>query len=241
MNATKKIILLSGKAGSGKDFFYNSLQEFYKEGFGGTKRYAFADQLKEFCTNVFDWDGKKDEEGRQLLITVGTYIFRGYWNFTENGIYDTAKKLIDNVQYKSKDKLDFKEKSYAVLNKIDKFYGYKDYTVLDLYNKCYEYITKPDKNYWINIVKKKIIEDFEEYDLFVITDCRFKNEIKQMKKFFEDKCEVVNLRIVNNGVDGINDISETELDNESFDYVIENDYVYDNFRNKVKDFLKLLL
>lgn len=67
-----KIILISGKARHGKD----SLATFMKE---DLERYNkkvliahYADLLKFICINYFNWDGKKNIEGRQLLQYVGT-------------------------------------------------------------------------------------------------------------------------------------------------------------------------
>ncbi len=43
----------------------------------------FADLLKFICKNYFDWDGKKNDNGRELLQYVGTDVIReikpNYW------------------------------------------------------------------------------------------------------------------------------------------------------------------
>ncbi|HHV13986.1 MAG TPA: hypothetical protein GXX75_27340 [Clostridiales bacterium] len=58
------MVILSGKAGSGKDTCGEYLVSL------GFKRYAFADKLKEIA-RLMGWDGEKDERGRALLQELG--------------------------------------------------------------------------------------------------------------------------------------------------------------------------
>jgi len=62
-----QIVLISGYAGSGKDTFADFLIRYLPD----AKKYAFADSIKEIARKYFDWDGTKDEKGRQLLIGIG--------------------------------------------------------------------------------------------------------------------------------------------------------------------------
>ena len=61
-----KIIMLAGKAGAGKDTSYIVLSKLYKD----TKRYAFADALKDVAYQL-SWDGLKDDKGRRFLQNLG--------------------------------------------------------------------------------------------------------------------------------------------------------------------------
>lgn len=64
----KLLVLVSGKAGSGKDAFVHGLRE---EGMD-FMWLAFADALKDMA-RVTGWDGKKkDERGRRLLQDLGS-------------------------------------------------------------------------------------------------------------------------------------------------------------------------
>ena len=88
----KILILVSGKAQSGKD----SIGEYlvFKYGF---KRYAFADRLKEVAIEL-GWDGEKDFAGRKFLQEFGSVV-RNYdpdtWvNIVLNGI---KKDLPDRI------------------------------------------------------------------------------------------------------------------------------------------------
>jgi septin family protein len=60
------IILVSGKAGSGKTTICEQVAEQCN-----IKKYSFADALKRYCVKEHNWNGIKDDEGRALLQRVG--------------------------------------------------------------------------------------------------------------------------------------------------------------------------
>ena len=62
-----KVILLSGKARSGKDTAADVILKKYN----GIP-FAFADDVKKIAYNHFGWHGEKDELGRKLLQDIGT-------------------------------------------------------------------------------------------------------------------------------------------------------------------------
>lgn len=78
-----KVILISAKARHGKDSTAIILKdEFEKQG----KKVLiahYADLVKYVCKTFFDWNGKKDESGRSLLMRVGTdeirKIYPDFW------------------------------------------------------------------------------------------------------------------------------------------------------------------
>lgn len=71
-----KIICVSGKARHGKDTTAKLLKEYLELADKKVLVTHYADLLKYICKNYFDWDGKKDEKGRQLLQYVGTDVVR---------------------------------------------------------------------------------------------------------------------------------------------------------------------
>lgn len=78
-----KIICISGKARHGKDTAANYMKK--KLELSGKKVLIahYADLLKYICKTIFNWNGVKDENGRQLLQYVGTDVIReqnpDYW------------------------------------------------------------------------------------------------------------------------------------------------------------------
>ena len=72
----KKLILISGKAENGKTLTANILQD-NLESLGYKvviTRYAYY--LKDLAVRYCGWDGKKDNNGRELLQQLGTDIIR---------------------------------------------------------------------------------------------------------------------------------------------------------------------
>lgn len=70
-----KIIALSGKAESGKNFYADLLKQYIESSFNEKVcLIAFADVLKYTAKTYFGWNGEKDEKGRELLQKVGTEL-----------------------------------------------------------------------------------------------------------------------------------------------------------------------
>ena len=71
-----KIILIAGKAQHGKDTVAKILKEELEKGGNKVLITHFAALLKFICKEYFQWNGEKDEKGRQLLQYVGTDCIR---------------------------------------------------------------------------------------------------------------------------------------------------------------------
>lgn len=91
------VVMLSGRAGTGKSTSARILNKIAKkEGLESTVA-SFSSPLKMIATSM-GWDGKKDERGRRLLQRLGTDVGREYdddmwckllFNWIEQGtIYD---------------------------------------------------------------------------------------------------------------------------------------------------------
>ena len=78
-----KVICISGKAGHGKDTAALYLKEQLELGENSVLIAHYGDLVKYVCRTFFDWDGQKNEAGRELLQTIGTDIIRyedpDYW------------------------------------------------------------------------------------------------------------------------------------------------------------------
>lgn len=73
-----KVILISGKAGSGKDTVAEIIKEKLQSAGNKVVITHYADMVKYVCEKFFSWNGVKDERGRHLLQLVGTDIGRRY-------------------------------------------------------------------------------------------------------------------------------------------------------------------
>jgi hypothetical protein len=66
------VVLVSGKAGSGKSTFSDLLESRLLDIAGiSVFRYSFAGPLKFIAKAYIAWDGQKDEKGRKLLQDIG--------------------------------------------------------------------------------------------------------------------------------------------------------------------------
>lgn len=96
-----QLILISGKAGHGKDTLARHLKAAMEEDGKKVLITHYGDLLKYICENFFRWDGMKDEKGRTLLQHVGTDIIRkqepDYWVNFIAGILRMFKNEWDYV------------------------------------------------------------------------------------------------------------------------------------------------
>ena len=78
-----KVVLISGKAGHGKDTFAGFLKDAMERDEKRATIIHYADLLKFICKQFFGWNGEKDEAGRTLLQQIGTDTIRSkdpdYW------------------------------------------------------------------------------------------------------------------------------------------------------------------
>jgi hypothetical protein len=144
-----KIIMLSGKAGSGKDTFFESIKndEFFINDCKGLKilhpkRISFADSLKRLAKE-FGWSGKKDIDGRNFLIVLGQYL--GDEPITEKLKFTDLQRIYETSKYFTKDKL-FWVKS--IESKLEDLNIITDWRMLKEY-----YYLKYIKNYDVTTVR----------------------------------------------------------------------------------------
>lgn len=95
-----KTILLAGEAEHGKTASAILIKE--KLEFLGKKCLIinFADYLKFICKQYFGWNGNKDEQGREILQTVGTDIVRKKSpDFWVEAVINFIKVFSDDYDY----------------------------------------------------------------------------------------------------------------------------------------------
>lgn len=177
-------LVLSGKSGSGKDEFAHMIKDILAAHNKRTIIIHYADVLKYFLKEFYNWDGQKDAIGRSLLQGVGTDQVRAH---------------------------------------------------------------NPD--YWTHVVVDflKAIEGYSDFDVAVIPDGRFENEINIALTTL-DNCYSVRIERTNeDGTPWINPNltedqrkhpSETSLDVFAFDYVVHNDEGLELLKESAETLLK---
>ena len=87
-----KVVMISGKAESGKNFVADVMRRKLEDDGNKVLAVAFGDYVKFLCSTYFGWDGKKDDKGRYLLQHIGTGVFRQYdEDFFANRVVDLIK------------------------------------------------------------------------------------------------------------------------------------------------------
>ena len=77
-----KTLIISGKAGHGKDTVANFMKEVLEKEGNRVIVCHYGDAVKWVIRDYFNWDGQKDERGRSLLQKIGTDVVRAsYPNF----------------------------------------------------------------------------------------------------------------------------------------------------------------
>lgn len=95
------IIPIIGKARNGKDTFAQYLKEGIEERTGKKVLVVrYADYLKFVLEKYYNWNGKKDEEGRTLLQHIGTDICRtNNPDIWVNVVIELVKGLGEDIVY----------------------------------------------------------------------------------------------------------------------------------------------
>lgn len=72
-----KIIVLSGKAKSGKNTVADIISEYYKD---KCIQISFAYYLKQYVKNITNWDGNEETKPRDLLQSIGIDLIKNKIN-----------------------------------------------------------------------------------------------------------------------------------------------------------------
>ena len=95
-----KIILISGKAESGKDTFARFFKLRAEHDNKKVLICHYADLLKFYAEKFYGWDGKKDKKGRELLQYLGTDSIREKDpNFWVNSLRDILSLVKDDFDF----------------------------------------------------------------------------------------------------------------------------------------------
>lgn len=105
-----KILLLSGKAESGKTAVALMVKEILESKGKKVLKIAYGDLVKYICGKYFDWDGQKDIKGREILQQIGTNVIRAkrptYW---VDFVMEFAELFEDEYDYVMVDDLRFRD------------------------------------------------------------------------------------------------------------------------------------
>ncbi len=93
------ILLFSGKARHGKDTSVDYLLSKINKDKERGIRISYGDYLKYVATNIFKWNGEKDDAGRSLLQKIGVDFREKNPNFWVNNAINLVEVLDDSYEY----------------------------------------------------------------------------------------------------------------------------------------------
>lgn len=175
-----KIIMIAGKAQSGKDSCSEILyKEIEKNSNDKVLIIRFADLIKFYLREYFDWDGVKDEHGRELLQYVGTDIVRAkkksYW---ADRVADFIELFCEYFDYVLIPDTRFINEINTILMR---FPQYNVYTL---------YISREKNN--SNLTDKQLMHESEnslgkeDCDFFIENNSSYEDFEKECLKFFRN-------------------------------------------------------
>ena len=85
-----KIILLSGKARSGKDTVASIIKDYYKD--KDVIVISFGHYIKDYVKRISNWDGSEESKPRDLLQQIGIELIK---NQIDNKLF--IKRIIDDI------------------------------------------------------------------------------------------------------------------------------------------------
>lgn len=213
------IICMSGKAGSGKDTVADYLVEKY-----GFKRMAFADPLRDVVQLVFvmDHDNVWDRGLRELpLKNLPNYVDLERIFSSDLISSKTKSEVLEKLNNKN-----LEENQYWSVRKLLQFIG------TEMFRNMI------NRDTWV----MNFVQRLEPGINYVITDCRFPNELDWVKTRFGGK--VVFTEVIRSGYDGKGvgiENHESERYKLPADAIIENNGTLEDLYHKVEKLMSDIL
>jgi len=110
-----EIFYIMGGARTGKDTFKDVFAKHYK-----VKQISVVDKVKEIAKEYFDWDGNKDEKGRQLLSDL-----KDAWDRYNDGTIKNVQRWINQIEKENVDFAFIQVREYHSIVKMQRLFGGK--------------------------------------------------------------------------------------------------------------------
>lgn len=207
----KILILISGKAGSGKD----TLSEYLSNSFHGRSMTVQIDKIAQTMKDRANTDFNKLSEFLNKIADELWGAVNVFGDIQRDPSADRYYKSLDSVI----DKLrisdeNWYEKKTDLTRILLQIYGTKIFQ------------DRVSINYWDEITKKRILESNK--DVVIITDVRFQSNIDNLS---DGQYKTYCIRINRANIKENDHITEKALDNyQYFDYIVENNSSLDDLK-----------
>lgn len=170
-----RIIILSGKAQSGKNLSANIIKQYYEKKNKKTVIISYAKYLKEYAKDITNWNGRETTKPRELLQQLGVELIKN--QIDENMLINRIKEDIKVYEYFFDiiiiSDARFKEEIENIKNKN---------TVVIKIEGNENKLTDEQKKH----ITETALDDYKEYD-YIIENKSTKKELKkQIQKMMEE-------------------------------------------------------
>lgn len=174
MNNTK-IIIIGGKARSGKDTVSKYIKEIYNN--KKVLNIQYSSYIKEYAKKISNWDGLEETKPRELLQEIGSIVKEKI----DNNFF--VNKIIDDIKVYSLffDVITISDVRYKIEIDIPKKY-FNNVTSI--------HVVRPNYDNGLNITEKNHpteidLDDYNNFDYEIINDGsieKLKNEVEKIIK-----------------------------------------------------------
>lgn len=202
VSENKKIILIAGNKGSGKNTFSNVLRGLLPD-----------------C-------GFKIYSSRETSDTTHKFIKSSalYLETSFAGVLKDKVASILNVSLQELDSLKDTPLSVELLDNLEKTYKWfgekpsSTPTARDVLIDEALRVRTMDPTFYVRTVYENLLQNFPEGKCVLVTDWRYKNELEFLKQF-EDSLDIVTVKIESKAAPPVFVPSERDLDDLSFDFI----------------------
>lgn len=161
-----KIIILSGKAGSGKSSVASLISKYEK-----CIVLSYASYIKEVAKNVLDWDGNEEDKPREFLQQFGDVIKEIDSNFLINRLIEDIKVYSYFYDLIVISDARFVSEIETIKNNFENVYS------INIYGR-HNNLTQQQKNHITEIA----LDNYSKYDYKIKNDENCEEKIKNILK-----------------------------------------------------------
>ena len=174
-----KIILLGGRANSGKDTTADIIRDIYKEKGLKTVNIQITYYIKMYAKQITNWDGNNDTKPRTLLQELGTEVIR---NTIDENFF--IRRIIEDIEVYSRYFDVITVSDCRLPKEFDSIKNkYKNTICIHITRPNYKtHLSKSQQNH----ITETLVDSYEGYDYELINDSSIEDLKLKIKKTIEE-------------------------------------------------------
>ena len=174
-----KVILLGGRANSGKDTTAEIIGDIYRKKGLKTVNIQITYYIKMYAKNITNWDGNNDTKPRTLLQQLGTEVIR---NTIDKDFF--IRRIIEDIEVYSRYFDIITVSDCRLPNEFDSIkQKYKDTICIHIIRPNYKsYLSSTQKQH----ITETLVDNYNGYDYEIVNDKDIKNLEIKINKLIEE-------------------------------------------------------